>query len=79
MSYLQQPVSCLKAAILDGGSPRENVLDIDWRRAPNGNITRRYAEAKTFRTFAAKKEIKKKTDKKTKFNNGMWCNPQESL
>lgn len=46
-AYLQQPVSCLEAAILDSSSPRQNVLHIDGCRAPDGNIPRRYAEAES--------------------------------
>lgn len=65
LSYLQQPVSCLQAAILDGSSPRQNVLHIDGCWAADGNVSRRYTEAESLRSCRMRGEERR-------FYNGMW-------
>lgn len=50
---------------MDGGPPGENVLDVDRSGAADGDVTRRYAEAESFRAFGEKR-------KDRRFNGGIW-------
>lgn len=56
LSHLQQPVSCLEAAILDGSPPRQNVLHVDGCRAADWNIPRCDTEAEPLGTCGMKGE-----------------------
>lgn len=55
-SHLQQPVSSLQAAILDGGPPGKDVLHVDGRRTADGDISGRYAEAQPLGTCGTTKD-----------------------
>jgi len=51
--YLKQPVSSLQSTVLDSGSTRKNVLDVDRTLSVVKIVSRRYAESQTIRTYKA--------------------------
>ena len=48
--YLQQPVAGFQAAILDGGPPGQDVLDVDGGAAADRDVSGGDAEAQALRT-----------------------------
>lgn len=50
--YLQQSVASLQLTVVDGGTSREDVLDVDGSASSDGDVSRRDAEAETFGTWS---------------------------